>query len=91
MEWWLWIDWWLLFSIRHSRLYQVPHKKYEALATNPPIHIYISRINNRLVLKIDGYKLELQTPETMKLFASTKRINKEQKKMSLEVVELVVV
>ena len=36
------------------------------------IHIYINRISDRLVLKIrDGYKLELQTHETMKLFDST--------------------
>ena len=36
--------------------------------TFPHIHVYINRINNRLVFKIkDGYKLELQTPETMKL------------------------
>ena len=35
-------------------------KKHEALTTNPPIHVYINRINNRLVFKIkDGYKLEL--------------------------------
>ena len=48
-------------------------KKHETFPTNPPIHIYINRINNRLVLKIkDGYKLKLQTPETMKLFSSTK-------------------
>ena len=49
-------------------------KKRETLPTNPPIHIYINRINNRLVFKIkDIYKLELQTPETMKLFGSTKK------------------
>ena len=48
-------------------------KKHKELLTNPPIHIYIHRINNRLVFNIkDGYKLELQTPETMKLFRSTK-------------------
>ena len=42
-------------------------EKHKILPTNPHIHIYISRINNRLVLKIkDGYKLELQTPDTMK-------------------------
>ena len=30
-------------------------------------------INNRLVFKIkDGYELELQTPETMKLFVAQK-------------------
>ena len=48
-------------------------KKHEALTTIPPIHFYSNRINNRLVFKIkDGYKLELQTPETRKLFGSTK-------------------
>ena len=42
--------------------------KQETLSTNPPIHVYINRINNRLVFKIrDGYRLELQTSETMKL------------------------
>ena len=28
----------------------------------------------------DGYKLELQTPEKMKLFGSTKKINRQNKK-----------
>ena len=47
-------------------------KKHETLIANPPIHIYINRIINRLVFKIkDGYKLGLQTPEKMKLFGST--------------------
>ena len=49
-------------------------KKYQTLTASPPIHIYISKIKNRLVFKIkDGYKLELQRPETMKLFGSTKK------------------
>ena len=31
-------------------------------------------MNNRLLFKIkDGYKLELQTPETIKLFGSTNK------------------
>ena len=48
-------------------------KKNETLRAISPIYVYINRINNRLVFKIkDGYKLELQTPETMKLFGSTK-------------------
>ena len=34
---------------------------------------YIHKINNRLVFKIkDRFKLELQTPEFMELFGSTK-------------------
>ena len=50
-------------------------KKHETLATIPRIHVYINRIINRLVFKIKhGYKLELQTPETMKLFGSTKKL-----------------
>ena len=52
-------------------------KKHETLSTKSPIHIYINRINNKLVFKIkDGYKLELQTDETMKLFGSTKKSNR---------------
>ena len=49
-------------------------KKHETLTTIPLIHVYINRINNGLVFKIkDGYKLALQTSETMKLFGSTKK------------------
>ena len=41
---------------------------------------YINRINNRLVFKIkDGYRLELQTPETMKLFCNIKNSYTKQK------------
>ena len=48
-------------------------KLNETLATTPPIHIYINTINNRLVFNIkDEYKLDLQKPETMKLFDSIK-------------------
>ena len=47
----------------------------KTLNGNPPIHIYTNRINNKLVFKIkDGYKFELQTPETMNLFDSPKKI-----------------
>ena len=55
-------------------------KKHVTLITISPIQFYINRINNRLVFKIkDGYKLELQTPETMKLFGNTKRFNRKKK------------
>ena len=48
-------------------------KKHETITTIPLIHAYINRNNNRLVFEIKiGYKLELKTPETMKLFGSTK-------------------
>ena len=49
-------------------------KKDETLTTISPIHIYINRVNNRLVFKIkDWYRVELQKSETMTLFGSTKK------------------
>ena len=48
------------------------------------------RINKRLLLKIkDEYKLELQTPETMRLYGSTKNLQAKQNKG--EVAEVVLV
>ena len=50
-------------------------KKHVTLTTIPPIHVCINRINNRLVFKIkDGYKLGLQTPETVKLLQAFVKI-----------------
>ena len=47
-------------------------KRQETLTVIPAIHVYINRFNYGLVFKIkDGYKLELQTPEKMKLLGST--------------------
>ena len=52
---------------------ELPNGSYSVSATIHPIYIYINIINNRLVFQIKGgYKLELQTPKTMKLFGSTK-------------------
>ena len=65
-------------------------RNLEKLPTNPPIHIYINKINNRLLFKTkDGYKLELKTIEIMKLFGSTKKIIKKLNVPSLAVVEVV--
>ena len=42
--------------------------------TENPVQIYPNKIKNRIVFKIKtGYKLELLTPETMKLLGSTKK------------------
>ena len=70
--------------------------KTESLTKISPIHIYIKRINNRLVLKIkNAYKLELQMPETMKLFGSASKVIDKRKNgenvSSLEVAEVVLV
>ena len=49
-------------------------KKHETLTENPPVQIYPNKIKNRIVFQIKaGYKLELLTPETMKLLGSTKK------------------
>ena len=49
-------------------------KKHETLTKNSPIQIYPNKIENRIVFKIKtGYKLELLTPETMKLLGSAKK------------------
>ena len=44
------------------------------MGSNPPVQIYVNKIKNRIVFKIKtGYKLELLSPETMKLLGSTKK------------------
>ena len=50
-------------------------KKHQTLTENPSIQIYPNKIKNRIVFKIKtGYKLELLSPETMKLLGSTKKV-----------------
>ena len=50
-------------------------KKHETLTENPPLQIYPNTIKSRIVFKIrTGYKLELLTPEQMRLLGSTKKM-----------------
>ena len=50
-------------------------KKHETLTDTPSIKIYSNKIKNRIVFKIKtGYKLDLLTPETMKLLGSTNKV-----------------
>ena len=50
-------------------------KKHETLSENLSIQIYPNKIKTRIVFKIkNGYKVELLTPETMKLSGSTKKV-----------------
>ena len=52
--------------------YEFIIKKQETLTENPPIEIYPNKIKNRIVFKIKArYKLELLSPETMKLLGRT--------------------
>ena len=49
-------------------------KKHETLAEDLPTEIYPNKIKNTVVFKIKtGYKLELLTPESMRLLGSTKK------------------
>ena len=73
MEWRIWITWWIIFYIRYSRLFWIYIKKHAEKIFNPSIRIYINKIENRTTFKIKtGYYLELSTPETIKLLASTR-------------------
>ena len=49
-------------------------EKHEAIADILSVQIYTNKIKNRIAFKIKaGYKLELLSPETMKLLGSTKK------------------
>ena len=71
-------------------------EKHKPLTENLPVQIYPNKIKNRIVFKIKtGYKLELLTPETMKLLGSTKKdVDKDKNRENvpkLESVEVVLV
>ena len=71
-------------------------KKHSENVDNPPIRIYVNRIENRITFNIkSGYYLELLRPETMKLLGSAEsKITRDkigENVSRLEVVELVLV
>ena len=84
------------YSILNIRDYfeHILKKKYETVADNPSVKIYVSKIENRITFKIKtGYYLELLTPETVKLLGSTKsKITKDENGENvpyLEIIEVV--
>ena len=49
--------------------------KYETLTEDIPIEIYPNKIKNRIVFEIKtGYRLEILTPETMRLLGGSKKL-----------------
>ena len=57
-------------------------KKDETLTENPPTQIYPNKIKNWIISKVKtGYKLELLSPETMKLLGKKMLINIKLEKM----------
>ena len=96
MEWRIWIKWWIIFCIRFKRLFLIYLKKYETVADNPSIIIYLNKIENRITIKIKtGYYPEILTPETMKLIGNIiNNINRDENDKNvpyLEVTEVVLV
>ena len=50
-------------------------KKHENIKDSPPVQIYTNKIKNIIIFEIKtSYKLELLSPETMKLLESTKKM-----------------
>ena len=50
-------------------------KKNETITSNPPVQIYVNIIKNGIVFKIKtDYKLELLSPQTMKLLGNIKKL-----------------
>ena len=69
-------------------------EKQKTIADNPPVHIYVNKIENRIVFKIKtGYKLELLTENTWQLLGSSKKVIDKNKngEPRLETVEVVLV
>ena len=64
------------YSIANIQDYfEIIIKKNETLTENPTVQIYPNKTKNRIVFNIKtGYKLELLSPETMKLLGSTKKM-----------------
>ena len=62
-------------------------KKHSENVDNPPISIYVNKIENRITFKIKtGYHLELLTLETMKLLGSTGS-----KKLKIKMVKMCII
>ena len=51
-------------------------KKHETLTEDPSVQIYANKIKNGIIFKIkNGYKLELLTPEAMKLLGRKEKLS----------------
>ena len=71
-------------------------KKHETNANNPSIKIYVNKLEKRITIKLKrGYYPDLLTPESMKLFRSTKsKITKDKNNEilpHLEITEVVLI
>ena len=62
-----------MFYIRYSGLFWVYFKKSNESIDNPPLRIFVNKIENSIEFKNKTrYHIELLIPEKMKLLGSTK-------------------
>ena len=78
------------------KIFWVHYQKHQKVTDNPPIKIYVNKIEDRITFKIKiGYYLEPLIRETMKLLGGTKsKIAKNengQNVQNLEITEVVLV
>ena len=74
MEWYFWFTDGSYSIANIQEYFEFIIKKHKTLTKNLPVQIYPNIIKNRIVFKLKtGYKLELLTPETMKLLGSGKK------------------
>ena len=74
MEWYFWFTDGFYSIATIQEYFEFIIKKDKTLTKNLPVQIYPNIIKNRIVFKLKtGYKLELLTPETMKLLRSGKK------------------
>ena len=71
-------------------------KKNEKLTGNPPIRIYVNKMENRITFRTKtGYYLQISTPKAMKLLGSTEskitKCENGENKPRLEITEVVLV
>ena len=52
MKWRIWINRWIIFCIRYSRLSWIYLKKHGEKTENPSIRIYVNKIEIRITFKI---------------------------------------
>ena len=74
MEWYFWFTDGSYSIANIQEYFEFIIKKHKTLTKNLPVQIYPNIIKNRIGFKLKtGYKLELLTPETMKLLRSGKK------------------
>ena len=80
--------WYSVWNIQDYFEYII--KKNKTLTDNPPIRIYVKKVENRIAFKIKtGYYLELLIPETMKHLLSTKnKINNDENDKNVSHIEI---